>query len=37
MAKKYPKSEGIQNANTQPENAYVTWGDDLQSKQAALN
>ena len=37
MAKKYPKSEAIQNA--QPiikEEAYVTWGDDFASKVDAL-
>ena len=36
MSKKYPKSEIIQDAVTQNEEAYVTWGDDLQSKQEAL-
>jgi hypothetical protein len=36
MSKKYPKSEIIQDAATQNEEAYVTWGDDLQSKQEAL-
>jgi hypothetical protein len=37
MAKKYPKSEIIQNASAVvPEEAYVTWGDDLQSKQDAI-
>jgi hypothetical protein len=37
MAKKYPKSETIQNASLSPENAYITWGDDLDSKQKALD
>jgi len=36
MAKRYPKSEAIQNANARDEQAYVTWGDDLASKQEAL-
>jgi hypothetical protein len=36
MAKKYPKSEAIQNAQIADSDAYVTWGDDLQSKQDAL-
>lgn len=36
MSKKYPKSEVIQDSVTQNEEAYVTWGDDLQSKQEAL-
>ena len=36
MAKKYPKSEAIQDANLANEQAYVTWGDDLTSKTAAL-
>jgi hypothetical protein len=36
MAKKYSKNDVIQNARTVPENAYVTWGDDLSSKQEAL-
>lgn len=35
MAKK-SKNSVIQNANTIPEDAYVTWGDDLASKQDAL-
>ena len=34
--KRKPKSEVINNSNIIPENAYVTWGDDLQSKQEAL-
>lgn len=36
MAKKYPKSDAIQNAQAVDEQAYVAWGDDLASKQAAL-
>jgi hypothetical protein len=36
MAKKYPKSEAIQDAVINQSEAYVTWGDDLQSKQDAL-
>lgn len=36
MAKKYPKSDAIQNAVSADSEAYVTWGDDLQSKQEAL-
>jgi hypothetical protein len=36
MAKKYPKSEAIQDAQMADSEAYVTWGDDLQSKQDAL-
>lgn len=36
MAKKYPKSEAIQDAQIADSEAYVTWGDDLQSKQEAL-
>lgn len=36
MAKKYPKSDAIHNAETSNEAAYVTWGDDLTSKQEAL-
>lgn len=34
--KRKPKNEVIKNSNTVPENAYVTWGDDLASKQEAL-
>ena len=37
MPKKYPKSEAIQDASIIGEDAYVTWGDDLQSKQEALS
>jgi hypothetical protein len=37
MSKKYPKSESVQNASTEKAEAYVTWGDDLNSKQEALN
>jgi hypothetical protein len=36
MAKKTPKSDVIQNAKAVDEQAYVTWGDDLASKQDAL-
>ena len=36
MAKKYPKSEAIQDSVLADSDAYVTWGDDLQSKQDAL-
>ena len=36
MAKKTPKSDAIQNAKGIDEQAYVTWGDDLASKQDAL-
>jgi hypothetical protein len=36
MAKKYPKSEAIQDAIFVDSDAYVTWGDDLKSKQDAL-
>jgi hypothetical protein len=36
MAKKTPKSDAIQNAKAVDEQAYVTWGDDLASKQDAL-
>lgn len=36
MAKKYPKSEAIQDSVLADADAYVTWGDDLQSKQDAL-
>jgi hypothetical protein len=36
MAKKYPKSEAIPDAEVTNADAYVTWGDDLQSKQEAL-
>ena len=36
MAKKYPNSSAIQKASSIEENAYVTWGDDLQSKTDAL-
>jgi len=35
--KKYPKSDQIQDAETINQEAYVTWGDDLTSKQEALN
>jgi hypothetical protein len=36
MAKKYPKSEAIESEKLTGEQAYVTWGDDLASKQDAL-
>ena len=36
MTKKYPKSEAIQDASIIGEEAYVTWGDDLESKREAL-
>jgi hypothetical protein len=36
MAKKFPKSEAIQNATTDNSDAYVMWGDDLASKQEAI-
>jgi len=37
MTKKYPKSDAIEDAKISAEEAYVTWGDDLASKQEALN
>ena len=36
MAKKYPKSEAIQDASFVGEQAYVAWGEDLASKKEAL-
>lgn len=36
MAKKYPKSDAIQDASNIGQDAYVTWGDDLNSKEKAL-
>ena len=36
MAKKYPKSSIIQDAQNIGQEAYVAWGDDLSSKQDAL-
>ena len=36
MANKKSKNEVIKDANIIQENAYVTWGDDLASKQEAL-
>jgi hypothetical protein len=36
MPKKYPKSDYIQNSALDMEQAYVTWGDDLASKEKAL-
>lgn len=37
MANKKTKNQVIQDAATVPEDAYVTWGDDLASKQEALH
>ena len=37
MSKKYPKSEAIDDATFAGQEAYVTWGDDIQSKTQALN
>ena len=37
MSKKYPKSDAIQDANIIGQDAYVTWGEDLASKQDALH
>lgn len=34
---KIPNKNSIQNASTVPEEAYVTWGDDLESKKEALS
>lgn len=36
MSKKYPKSDAIENVIMSDSEAYVTWGEDLQSKQEAL-
>ena len=36
MPKKYPKSDSIQDASVVGEEAYVAWGDDLDSKKEAL-
>lgn len=36
MSKRYPKSEAINDATVTPEEAYVTWGDDHESKASAL-
>jgi hypothetical protein len=36
MAKKYPKSEAIKDASLAGEQAYIAWGDDLDSKREAL-
>lgn len=37
MAKKrYPKSEAIQNSELDNQEAYITWGDDIQGKEQAL-
>ena len=38
MAKKrYPKSEAIHNSSLETQEAYITWGDDVQSKTEALS
>ena len=37
MTKKYPKSDAISDQSLEGEEAYVTWGDDLTSKQEALS
>jgi len=37
MAKKYPKSEAIHDAEIANMQAYVTWGDDMDSRQKALD
>ncbi len=37
MAKKYPKSKAIEDQKLLNEEAYVIWGDDIESKQAALS
>ena len=36
MPKKYPKSDAIENSTTEPQEAYVFWGDDAESKAKAL-
>lgn len=36
MSKKYPKSDAIEDTVTEQEELYVTWGEDLESKQQAL-
>lgn len=36
MAKKYPKSDAIADASLENQEAYIAWGEDLQSKQDAL-
>jgi hypothetical protein len=36
MTKKYPKSEAIENAKLADTEAYVVWGEDLESKQKAF-
>lgn len=36
MAKRYPKSDSIPDSTTENQEAYVTWGEDLASKQDAL-
>lgn len=37
MSNRNHKNENIKDANTEPENAYITWGDDIDSKTTALN
>lgn len=37
MTKKYPKSEMIQDASTIGEEAYIIWGEDIESKKEALS
>jgi len=37
MTKKFDKNAAINDASQVPEEAYVTWGDDLASKKEALN
>jgi hypothetical protein len=36
MSNKHPKSDAIDDAKVEKEDAYVTWGDDLDSKKRAL-
>ena len=36
MAKQNKKTNAIRNASSVPDDAYVTWGEDIQSKQEAL-
>ncbi len=35
--KRYPKSEATENSSLSNEKAYVTWGDDIQSREAAID
>ena len=37
MTKKYPKSEANQDSTIIGQEAYVTWGEDLESKKIALH